>query len=941
MSGELDKLKEHREEILLAQVAALLHDMGKLSNQFLDQMSEKPSTAAKEFEHERAIEKIPGFVDNALIAALKSTTLRERLRWDHIKKQEQIGQLLDLILYHDRANHSAFLVRLLNRCDGADSGADKGTTRHEGLPKEAKQPLDHTFVGTAFGNEHQRLEGAQLDRSRIALSAQVGRFLKEFDIGGVHQEIYHWMQDVYRGALGETRRPANDVTLWDHSFSVATLYKTSLANFLMSEPDDFDISQLRWRLLRINFDVLGLYAKAIKIADLLGYQDVIDKACAEVKRLVEEEYPLGNEVYRDTTGIYFTFPDIDLPADLTREIRRRVEAVEMELAPYIAVEPPQGSTDTEQLKRMLAHGRAEALKDLAHPFTSETLNPYWQNLWNDLPDGKGELCPVCNLCPRAESAEVCKVCEQRRKSRIEWWKANPSQTIWIDEIADHNGRVALIVGKFGLEDWLSGDLVQTMLVRAEPNNPSGCTPKNPSPARLRRVWETCQRFWRETVEKEILAKHQYAMHTKATELRRLRLLVTPDKRDRWRPNVPYDGTLDGRTISLLWDANANHFITISNLQWAAKESTDAIRLAAEWQDKRVVVSDPDTPRRQLSFTVHKAEPGTSTYMPYLVLLSSPDQFLALAPATDALELAKKIRDEYTKQFGKVQNRLPLFLGLVFFPRKMPLTAVMDAARRMLEQMEFKEETWQIETVNDGKVKFANGVEWHVPTKMGDDTTDDSWYPYFFVADGVDVSDRPQRFQLKKEDDQDAQKVGAVSEKYANRWLVNVKDLREGDRICVTPSQFDFEWLDTNARRFEVAYANGKRRTLSKRNRPYLLEDLERFQTLWDKLAVQDGLSTVQIKQLDGLIEAKREEWEQPTGQGNYCEVFKRFVCDALVNAGWKKKLKDRDSKDRERLYQAALTGELHDVLHLYMDILKRKPEQEQQPDSNGDVHDQR
>jgi hypothetical protein len=72
-----------------------------------------------------------------------------------------------------------------------------------------------------------------------------------------------------------------------------------------------------------------------------------------------------------------------------------------------------------------------------------------------------------------------------------------------------------------------------------------------------------------------------------------------------------------------------------------------------------------------------------TYTPYLRLLASPDQFLALVPAAAALEIAKNIRQEYQKQFGKVQNRLPLFLGLVFFQRKISLTAVMDTARRML------------------------------------------------------------------------------------------------------------------------------------------------------------------------------------------------------------------------------------------------------------------
>jgi hypothetical protein len=111
--------------------------------------------------------------------------------------------------------------------------------------------------------------------------------------------------------------------------------------------------------------VLGLYAKAIKIGDLLGYKRAVERACEAVKKLIEEEYPFGNEIYRDSTGIYFTFPDLDLPADLAQEIRRRVEAVEMELAPRIAVTVAMGTLPPSNSKaswarRARKHGKRGA-----------------------------------------------------------------------------------------------------------------------------------------------------------------------------------------------------------------------------------------------------------------------------------------------------------------------------------------------------------------------------------------------------------------------------------------------------------------------------------------------------------------------------------------------------------------------------------------------------
>jgi CRISPR-associated Csx11 family protein len=595
----LKVLKDNRDALLLAEVAALLHDVGKLSGLFIDQQSSQPSPNSKGFEHERAVQKLNGFVDNHFLQNLQSIRLRNTLNFTLIPNNSRIGQVLDLILHHDNSNHSAFLVRLLNGCDGADSGADKGTTRSQGLPRWAKQPSSDTFIATAFGKEDSklRIDTVRIDDIRQKLSKKVGKRLDpQVFLGKAERkrlEILRMARYAYQRALGETRRSANDVTLWDHSFSVATLYKTSLATLLLCNRLNIN-HLLRWRLLRVNFDVLGLYAKAIKIADLLGYQRVVDKACETVKQLVEEEYPLGNEIYRDSTGIYFTFPDLDLPADLAQEIRHRVESVEMELAPRIAVTVGDGTTATDQLKSILGKARREALEALAQPFDSQQLSACWQQQWTTVGAGQWEVCPVCRLRPMREGKEACETCMQRRMSRIKTWESDPAQTIWIDEIADHNDRVALIVGRFGLDNWLSGDLVQTMLVKAVQNNPKDCVPKNPSPARLRRVWETCQRFWTETVEREIILARHHSHGAQNPGLRCTRLLLTPDRTSGWREDVPYDGVVNGGAISLLWRKDVQQFITISNLE-----------LAGDIQPgQTIVVSEPDRPQ-QISFVIQR------------------------------------------------------------------------------------------------------------------------------------------------------------------------------------------------------------------------------------------------------------------------------------------------------------------------------------------------
>ncbi|MEA3397540.1 MAG: hypothetical protein U9R05_08770, partial [Chloroflexota bacterium] len=650
-------------------------------------------------------------------------------------------------------------------------------------------------------------------------------------------------------ALGDTQRPINEITLWDLSASVAAFYKSAVAKVIL-EGKWRDRNDLRWRLLRVNFDVLGLYAKAVKIADLLAYQDAVDKACAAVKQLVEVTYPLGNEVYRDTTGIYFTYPDLDLFPELEQKIRQRVEGVDSELAPRIAVEQSSRATAVKQLKRLLADARDKARQDLAQPFAPENLSTRWTAQWENLPKGRWEVCPVCRLRPMQEGQEACATCLQRRKSRVTTWLANPQQTIWMDERADCNDRVALIVGKFGLDDWLSGDLVQTMLVKAMENNPGECKPKNPSPARLRRVWETCQRFWTETVNK-VLANISGGS----------RLIVIPNDKTYWQKNVPYDGTVKGKAVSLLWCEQARHFITISNLQWVDDVIEDG---------QEIVVSEPDAPDRSRRFTVQGVMPamgGMAHYAPYLTLLESPDQFLALVPAAAAPQILTQIRNEYVKQFGKVQNRLPLFLGAVFFPRKTPLAAVLDTGRRMAH-VQMANSAWQITeaTDNDGQnvtlelenVNLKERIKYQVPIVMGDKTTADVWYPYFELASALDTARHTHRFERD------------------GVWWVHVKNLQVGDTVRVTPSRFAYLFLESTAQRFRFDPIKDI----------HYLDELPRLTKMWDDL-IQVGITKTSLYGIATLLAAKAAAW------GATSPELKQLAATTLQQA----KLFKRQDKD--------------------------------------------
>jgi len=840
-------LNQYQPDLLLAEVAALLHDMGKCADEHIvNQSSDKPQWYSYKYKTAQSHRLPVGLPDVNLLN--ESVSVRDLI-------EKGMPRSISVTT-------NPWLVRVLGKCHSI-AHVEKELSDRDTV---TKQPKNDTRLSTAYGTEDRAVNGltALLDSLPFKRLTDRANFAP-------------LVRYAFDHAPGDTRRPVNEVTLADWSDMVAALYKSALAGGLMGIKPDPDA--LRWRLLCVNFDVLALYAKAVKIADILAYQRTVDEACDRVKKLVEEEYPLGNDVYRDTTGIYFTFPDLGLPADLAHEIRRRVETVEPELAPRIAVTQGDGATATEQLKGILTKARKEALEALAQPFDSQNLSDNWQQQWTSVGQGKWGVCPVCCLRPKREDHEVCETCEKRRGSRIAEWLENPHRTIWIDEIADHNDRVALIVGKFGLDDWLSGDLVQTMLIKAAKNEPNKCVAKNPSPARLRRVWETCQRFWAETAQE---------------------LLDDLPARERWLLEVEgmgalpptgavCDGTLHGQQISVWRIEDA--LLTVSFLS----EQPKAGELRLAWVH--------DGHKRNGTYQVEAVKRPSADYLcyhPTLTLLSSPEQFLALAPAAEALAIAENIWKEYTKQFGKVQNRLPLFLGLVFFQRKMPLMAVMDTARRMLHAP-LKEEKWRVECSfpkeNGQKycVRLSQGDErlsLDVPVKMGDGTTDDHWYPYFFVEHFVDGTpeSRPYRFQ------------------HNGRWLVHVNNLKEDDVVPVTPSRFTYLWLEHTAKRFAFDPVHDL----------LLLDELPRLKGLWEALK-QCGITDTALRNVQAVLEPKAAAW------GAMSKEFQHLVETTLKEAG----LYARKDKDGNPLPDVVTPGDVHSgrfarCLELYLHILKKK-----------------
>ncbi len=571
----------------------------------------------------------------------------------------------------------------------------------------------------------------------------------------------------------------------------------------------------------------------------------------------------------------------------------------------------------------VCHLRPQGWEASAHPLHREY-------------QAKGKKCPLalrCQLCKTLER-KVCSICEQRREDRSQRWADEErNTTIWLDEVADTNGRLALVVGKFGLEPWLDGGV----LFYPKGLGKAGEAPsfeqmiETGTPARLLRVWETTQKFWQATT-----SDFKTRIGLVNTRLHLYGEFLSDSKEDLDVLVVPhtYDLKVGSSNLSITCIASGE-YLTVDNLHRAAlllgatkadyeDETKAANYLQDHLQDNSWGVEEPtgygspNKSRGRLHITNVTAE--HVPYVPAVSLFDEPRIFMVLVPAEKALNVAQAIRDRYKEEIGKVRNRLPLTLGIVFAGSRTPLPAILDAGRRMLKPPTGYEE-WTVRKVDLLSVKDSRPTEVKllleknaqslpitVRTVMGDETIKDVWYPYW-------------RFEKDSNSHPPSGRTRQYFDGKGNIWS-HIHDLQVGDVVSFMPSRFDFEFLDTAARRFEISYdTSGKRRGRSHPARPYYLEQLDEFEMLWNILF--EGLETTQIDNLVGLIEEKRMEWFADHND----EVFKQTVHDALNNANWRPlKRPKSESETFEQLYRAALSGQLADVLELYIRILKRQTE---------------
>ncbi len=443
----IDVIKNSKETILIGEIGALFHDIGKFHPDFV---KSKSVENIKGPHHARDIDK---FINGELISHFKNLKI-------NIGGEEKT--IYDLIRYHHDAD--GLILKCLEKCDKKDSADDKGIVRK-------KQYLDDTYIVSPFGYKKEKIDLVCLQKRFEDLEDTLIGLFKSYVSGTMslscfRESLMNTLKTTFTHALGETRIPSNDVTLWDHSYSTASLFKTLLTAKVCEAK--IDLKKPQWRIFGVCWNGIEFINRGKKIAEIKAREGIIENIKTKLKKEFEDETPIGNVIYEDMNGIYFTFPELgDKSKDLAKECAKETLEIiykesDNELWPFFTLSKAS-STLT-----IIAEELKFASEKRKIPKISPTLfvegkpeEKTFENPELATPSEGQDVCPICRIRPKNKKAERCDVCEERR-GRLRKWLSNRQDTIWISEVADKNNRVALISLSFNLDKWLDGTMIGTI-----------------------------------------------------------------------------------------------------------------------------------------------------------------------------------------------------------------------------------------------------------------------------------------------------------------------------------------------------------------------------------------------------------------------------------------------------------------------------------------------
>jgi len=464
-------LKATRSAIIIGEIAALLHDIGKCSSTF---PKSKLVASTLRDPHMRIIEEdqsilkkfdLNDFFEKALTVPFQGLVMGDIInKWE----LDRIA-IKDFIKRHAREEPKTKLIAFMQIADRKDSADDRTMP----LAKQEKQ----TYISSVFGKEIKVNEDF-LDQAREDFYSNLSSLWKNLNTA---HNIQKFRENVYFSfnrlsiAPAETRRAANDVSLMDHSYATASIMKALLADDVLQSFPSPDRELLKrpkhWkaklRILGVGWDATRIFAEAQSLSGIAGRWKLIEDMKKTLQNFLEYEYSLGNIIYEDQNLICFLVPENtdqifdELQGLITQNLNDLTNGL---IVPAFKLSEPNAYPS-----KVIVNTIKTLRQKIKVPILSSAV-PKWVNEWNKVKNV--EICVECGKRPRSKNEDICNFCsDMKRKgvmSFVENFAIEPSifrETVWMDEIADENGNIALVCGTIPLEGWLDGALLKSMFVK--------------------------------------------------------------------------------------------------------------------------------------------------------------------------------------------------------------------------------------------------------------------------------------------------------------------------------------------------------------------------------------------------------------------------------------------------------------------------------------------
>lgn len=1033
--GEVERIciEMNREAILTGEIGALLHDIGKLHPDFVKRQSLENIEG---LHHARDIDK---FIDKALIDYFKNLKI-------DIDGEEKT--VYDLIRYHHDAED--FILECLAKCDHKDSADDKGIVRK-------KQHLADTWISSPFGYKKEKIDLVCLQKRFEDLENNLIGLFKDYISGTMslscfRESLMNTLKTSFSHALGETRIPSNDVSLWDHSYSTASLFKTLLAAKVCGAK--IDPKKPQWRIFGICWDGIEFINKGRKIAEIQKRTEIIENIKTELKKKFEDEIPIGNAIYEDTNGIYFTFPEVDIfkikspielkegavPSAIIDEFKNngyclssedlikkdesndktwlifnrnnnknytiiKIQDDENHKSEYIvhannasykskelakecakiAIEVVYGKSKNEVWPFFTLSKASSTLTAIAEElkFASEKrkmpkmsptlfikkekgeeqeniesnfdLEAEFDRLANEIKErrkgAKIDICPICRIRPKDEKAERCEICEDRRRGRLEQWLSNKQDTVWIDEVADKNNRVALISLNFYLDRWLDGTMIGTIYSQSFEDWKNGERYKKKTTQNIlkdRSIKQTGN-----SEEDALNIAKWIAENQKRTEVRTLLECFMEDGN---ADNVPDDIKDDANNI-LSWFFTQNP--SPARLYRIWKETEEFFDLIVrkirdeiysnKWRRVKFTVSNGDLKQKLKDTTTYILKMDKLDPQNLLVFHNKDSEFYTIE-SLEKFKFNNKIGEEAVKEALKSVFK---YLAPEDEPDKNLLNG--ENTIKPVENSIKTEEYYPVIEINRSPlslrlivpasdsmkiieliIKFYNERFKKVLGKLPLNVkllVAKRKFPLYILLDAEKRMLEGDEFKTQKPMNPWWNVNGLRYEWYYSFYptkaiekgkkytLDNLSSISKGKIFYLYPGYFDFELLLGTTDRYSIYYKGGKRGCEDYKlftGRPYYFYQISEMLELWDILS--ENISSSQLNFIEEMLTSKSREWRDIEDEDKKA-VLREFA-EAVLKDAFGNKWNGLRDETKIFLINSAINGILLDTIILFRHIIK-------------------